>query len=130
MHRSNMRMIVQIADQKDARGHICCDHAGAVQPDLLASNQHPARRDQDRAGAIQRGIQGGKDAVIGHGYAAGTVLWRLTTINPAKNTTAANTASMRLICWLESNVELFCRAVAITYERTTFNIISANRSGR
>ena len=39
-----------------------------MQLDPFARNERPSCRDQDRAGAIQSGIQGGEEAVIGHLY--------------------------------------------------------------
>src|SRR5471032_1103147 len=92
MHGAHVRMVIEIADQEDARGRKRCNHACAMQPDLLARDQRPARRDQDRAGAVQRGIHRGEDAVVRH-YAAGSVRLRLATTNPARKTTAAKIAS-------------------------------------
>src|ERR1051326_5974187 len=89
-----MCMVIQIAGQEDAGSGKRRNHAGAVQSDLLASDQHASGRKQNCAGAVQYGIQSGKNAVVGHtSYAAGTVLWRLATANPARNTKAANPAN-------------------------------------
>src|ERR1041385_317163 len=75
-----MCMVIQIAGQEDAGSGKRRNHAGAVQSDLLASDQHASGRKQNCAGAVQYGIQSGKNAVVGHtSYAAGTVLWRLAT---------------------------------------------------
>ena len=61
-----MRVVIEIADQKHARRGKRGNHACPVQPDLLARDQRPAGGDQDCAGAVQRGIQGGEEAVIRH----------------------------------------------------------------
>src|SRR6478672_10505834 len=66
MHRTHVRVVVQIADQKDTRRGKRCNHACSVQLDLLTRDQRPSRGDQDGARAIQRGVEGGEEAVIGH----------------------------------------------------------------
>src|SRR5215475_1218906 len=85
-------MVVEITGEKDTRRHNRRDHARPMHPHQFASDQNAAGGDQHGAHAIQSCIHGGKDAVVGHGYAAGIVLRRLTTMNPARKTTPANPA--------------------------------------
>jgi len=66
MHRTNVCMVIEITDQEDARSCKRCNHACPMQPDLSAGDQRVSGGDQDCAGPIQRGIQGGEEAVIRH----------------------------------------------------------------
>src|SRR4029077_7179053 len=66
MYRAYMRMVIEVADQKDARRGKRGNHTGPMQPYFLARDEQPAGGNQDCAGAVQRGIQGGEEAIVCH----------------------------------------------------------------
>jgi hypothetical protein len=64
MHRMNMRVIVEIRSQEQGGGDNCGDHAGAVQADSVAADQHSSGSQKHSAGAIETGVDDRKNAVI------------------------------------------------------------------
>src|SRR5882724_1352689 len=84
MHRAHVRMVIEIADQKNARCRKRGNHARAMQPDLLTCYQRPPCSNQDCAGAVKRGIQGGEEAVIRHLFMMVAIIYECTTFSIIK----------------------------------------------
>src|SRR5215467_13041657 len=74
MYGAHVRMVIEIAHQKNAGRCKRGNHASPMQFDQLARDQHAARCDEERTGTVQCGIQGGEEAVVRHGISFGFTL--------------------------------------------------------
>jgi hypothetical protein len=90
-------VVVEIADQKYARGDERDDHRGAVLRNVTASDEIMADGEQNGGRTVQCGIDGRKDAVVDLHlvvYAAGRVVRRFTMTKASAKINAVNNASI------------------------------------
>lgn len=64
VNRSNMCVVVEIADEKDARGCESGDHGGAMLFHVAALDEIVSDGEQDGSDAVQSGVRRWEDAVV------------------------------------------------------------------